>query len=186
MRIKKDSLIWFSLSPGVGIEVARGKITQDSMIIIDKTEKRVLRYSFESLSQEFNFEFNFELFQSVLIGDLPIKMTVEDDITPKANNFIVTQRVGDLYVDNVIDEKTRKLQSLKASSSRSQNTLSLKYSEFKDLDETAFAYKTLMVLDYLEEGKKEQATIDIEHKRVRIEQKKLTFPFIIPKSYERK
>ena len=43
-----------------------------------------------------------------------------------------------------------------------------------------------MVLDYFVEGKKDQTTIDIEHKRVRIEEKPLKFPFIIPKSYERK
>lgn len=184
IRIRKDSLIWFSLTPGVGIEGARGKITQDSLVIIDKINKQVLRYSFETLSQELNFEFSYELFQSVLIGDMPVAISNEDDVEERANKFIVTQRVGSLYIDNMIDEKTRKLENLKASTSDNDNTLSLKYSEFKELEEKPFAYQAQMILDYFKDGKKDQTTIDIEHKRVRIEQKKLTFPFIIPKSYE--
>ena len=186
IRIRKDSLIWFSLTPGVGIEAARGKITQDSMVIIDKINKQVLRYSFESLSQEFNFEFNFDLFQSVLIGDMPVPISNEDGVEEKSNKFIVTQRVGNLYIDNMIDDKTRKLETLKASTSESDNTLTLKYSEFKEVNEKPFAFKAQMILDYFVEGKKDQANIDIEHRRVRIEEKELKFPFIIPKSYERK
>ncbi len=186
IRIRKDSLIWFSLTPGVGIEGARGKITQDSLVIIDKLNKQVLRYSFESLSQELNFEFNYDLFQSVLIGDMPIPISNEDGVEERTSKFIVTQRVGHLYIDNMIDDKTRKLESLKASTSDNDNTLSIKYSEFKEFNNKPFAYQAQMVLDYFVEGKKDQTTIDIEHKRVRIEEKPLKFPFIIPKSYERK
>lgn len=186
IRIRKDSLIWFSLTPGVGIEAARGMITQDSMVIIDKINKQVLRYSFEKLSQEFNFEFSFDLFQSVLIGDMPIAVSTADDVVDRGGKFVITQRVGTLYVDNIIDDKTRKLENLVASTSANDNTLTLKYSEFKELDAKPFAFQAQMILDYLVEGKRDQATIDIEHKRVQIEEKELKFPFIIPDSYERK
>ena len=186
IRIRKDSLIWFSLTPGIGIEAARGKITQDSMVIIDKINKEVLRYSFETLNREFNFEFSFDLFQSVLIGEMPIPTSNGDDIQEKANKFIITQRVGTLYVDNIIDEKMRKLESLKASTSENDNTLTLKYADFRELNEKPFAFKSHMILNYFTGGKRDQAHINIEHKRVRIEEKQLKFPFIIPKSYERK
>lgn len=186
IRMKKDSIIWFRLTPGAGIEAARGKITQDSLVIIDKINKQVLRYSFETLSQEFSFEFNFDLFQSVLIGDMPIEASNDDAFAEKANKFVISQTVGDLNIDNTIDEKTRKLENLEATTTMNDNTLSLKYSEFKELNDKPFAYKAVMILDYFVEGKKDQATIDIEHKRVKIEEKELKFPFIIPKNYERK
>lgn len=187
IRMKKDSLIWFRITPGVGIEAARGKITLDSLIIIEKFPKQVHRFSFESLSQKFDFEFSFDLFQSLIIGDLPIEMSTDDIVEKKANHFFVTQEVGDLTVVNQIGNKTRKLENLIASSSANQNTLEIKYSEFKELQEKPFAYKALMVLNYLLEGnKKGKATIDIEHNRVKTQTEKLNFPFKIPPSHERK
>lgn len=186
IRIKKDSLIWFTLSNGVGIEGARGKMTRDSLVLIDRINKMVHRYSFESLSQEFNFEFNFDLFQAVLIGDMPIAVGKSDDIEQKNNNFIVTQKAGDLTVENKISFKTRRLENLFASTLKNDNTLELKYNEFKPLEEKPFAFKALMTLTYFKEGKKEEATIDIEHNRARIETKPLRFPFNIPARYERK
>ena len=186
IRMKKDSLIWFRLSPGAGIELARGIITQDSMIIVNKIDKEVLRYSMESLSQELDFEFSFDLFQSVLVGNMPIPASNDDAFAEKANKFVISQTVGKLNIENTIDEKTRKLEDLEATTTDNDNTLTLKYSEFKELNDMPFAYKAVMILDYFVEGKKEQATIDIEHKRVKIEEKPLKFPLSIPNNYERK
>lgn len=187
IRMKKDSLIWFRLTPGVGIEAARGIISQDSLIIVDKLNKQVLSYSFETLSQELNFEFSFGLFQSLLIGDMPMETSSDDIFEKKANHFFITQDVGDLTVVNQISNKTRKLENLVANSSLNENTLEIKYTEFKEVEEKPFAYKALMVLNYLVDGnKKGKATIDIEHNRVKIETEKLKFPLKIPASYERK
>ena len=185
IRIKKDSLIWFRLTNGVGIEGARGIITQDSIRLIDRINKVSYIRSFEELSQEFNFEFNYALFQAVLVGELPIDVTRNDDIQKQNNDFIVTQKVADLRVENKISFKTRRLENLMASTLKNDNTLELKYNEFKSLNDKPFAYKAMMILTYFKEGKKEEATIDIEHNRARVENKPLRFPFNIPDRYAR-
>ncbi len=185
IRIKKDSLIWFTLSNGVGIEGFRGKMTRDSLIVIDRVNKKVTSFSFETLSERFNFEFNFDLFQAVLVGDLPVDVSKADVLEKQANNYLVTQKAGDLRIQNKISSKTRRLENLFASTLENQNTLELKYGEFKLLDDKPFAYKAVMLLTYFKEGKKEEATIDIEHNRARIERKPLKFPFNIPSRYER-
>ena len=184
IRIRKDSLIWFSLSNGIGIEGARGKMSADSLIIIDRVNKRVHRYSFESLSREFNFEFSFGFFQSVLIGDMPVALSKSDKIKKKNNNFIITQKSGDLMVENEIHFKTRRLKKLLAHTLENDNTLALNYNEFKLLKEKPFAFKALMTLTYFQEGKKKEAKIDIQHKSARIETKPLRFPFKIPARYK--
>lgn len=185
IRIKKDSLIWFALTNGVGIEGARGMITQDSLKIIDRINKRVLKYSFETLSEEYNFEFSYPLFQAILIGDMPVKLSSDDILEKNNNDYLVTQTAGDLTINNKISSKSRRLEYLQASTLRNNNTLELKYGEFKLLEEKAFANKALMILTYFQQGKKEEATIDIEHNRARIEKKKLRFPFNIPSRYAR-
>lgn len=183
MRIKKDSLIWFSLTPGVGIEAARGRITKDSLILVDRINKEYYAFSFAELSAQYNFQFSYNLFQSVLIGDLPIPRRKGDQVVKKGNNQVIVQTEGPLKINNTIGPKTARLENLYASTSESLNTLEIKYGEFKPLNEKAFANKALMILTYFTEGKKQQATVDIEHNRVQIEDSSLSFPFSIPDRY---
>ena len=185
IRIKKDSLIWFTLTNGVGIEGFRGKITKDSLVMIDRINKKVNSFSFVDLSERFNFEFNFDLFQAVLVGDMPVDVSNADVLSKQSNNFLVTQKAGKLRIQNRISSKTRRLENLKASTLENKNTLELKYNDFQLLEEKPFAYKAMMILTYFKDGKKEEATIDIEHNRARIEIKPLSFPFNIPSRYER-
>ncbi|HAR20844.1 MAG TPA: DUF4292 domain-containing protein, partial [Cytophagales bacterium] len=39
IRIRKDSVIWISVNPALGIEVVRALITKDSIFVIDKIHK---------------------------------------------------------------------------------------------------------------------------------------------------
>lgn len=183
IRIKKDSLIWFTLSNGVGIEGARGKITQDSIVLMDRINKKIYRYSMAGLSQELKFDLSYELFQSVIIGDMPIAPSKTDDIVEKNNNFFVTQIIGDMRISSLVTAKNRRLENLLAGTTKNSNTLELKYSGFQPLENKPFAYKALMTITAFEDGKKQETIIDIEHKRVEIEEE-LPFPFVIPSRYE--
>ena len=68
--MKKDSLIWISVT-GVGFEVARGLITKDSIVFMDKFHKEYFAFNYEQLSKKYNFDLNFALLQSIIIGNLP-------------------------------------------------------------------------------------------------------------------
>jgi len=186
IRIKKDSIIWMNLTPGIGIQAARIKITKDSLILIDNINKNLLRYSFETLSEEFNFDLNFDLIQSIIIGNLPIARSSRDVVDKQENYFLMTQNRNELDIENTIGLNTRKLEKITATSTKTQNTLDINYGEFKLIDEYAFPHKALIVLEYFKDEKNQSITIDIEHNRTQIEKKPLRFLFNIPKRYERK
>jgi len=186
IRIKRDSIIWMNLTPGLGIEAARIKITPDSLIMIDRVNKKILRYSFETLSSDFDFDLNFQLIQSIIIGELPIERISQDIVDKQDNHFLLTQNRDELDVENIIGLKTRKLEELKVTSTKTQNTLDIKYGEFKLVNEYAFPHKLLIQLNYSKDKKNQSITIDIEHNRTQIEKKPLKFPFNVPKRYERK
>ena len=63
-RIKKDSIIWLSITPGLGIDVARVLINTENVYVLDKINKQYYEYTFEELSKEYDFDFNFEMIQS--------------------------------------------------------------------------------------------------------------------------
>ena len=164
----------------------RIKITKDSLILIDNINKNLLRYSFETLSEEFNFDLNFDLIQSIIIGNLPIARSSRDVVDKQENYFLMTQNRNELDIENTIGLNTRKLEKITATSTKTQNTLDINYGEFKLIDEYAFPHKALIVLEYFKDEKNQSITIDIEHNRTQIEKKPLRFLFNIPKRYERK
>jgi hypothetical protein len=78
VHIKKDSIIWISVS--VGIEAARCIITTDSILFMDRINRKYYGLSIKELSQQFNFDFDFSLLQSLLIGNLPFVQNKKDRV----------------------------------------------------------------------------------------------------------
>ena len=60
IRMKKDSIIWLSVT-GVGLEVARGIITRDSIVFMDKIHRDYYVFKYDQLSKQYNFDLNFDL-----------------------------------------------------------------------------------------------------------------------------
>jgi hypothetical protein len=68
VRMKQDSVIWVSIAPLLGIEMVRAKITPDSLMLVDRFNKRFYLGKFERLSQMLKVELTFAMLQSLLTG----------------------------------------------------------------------------------------------------------------------
>ena len=68
IRLKKDSILWFSVTPGLGIEAARGVITKDEFIILDRLHKTYTRRPIREFSEKAHFDLIFSslVIQSVM------------------------------------------------------------------------------------------------------------------------
>ena len=190
IRIKKDSIIWISVSPGFGVEAARGKATKDSLIIINRLNREYLAYDFKKLSEEFNFDITYELLQAALLGNMPIDLRQEDKVRKENAYFIIKQEYGNVTINNYINARIMKLEKVdmreKNKASSRDNTLYLQYDDFKVLDDHVIPFINLISLNYLS-GKTAQSTeINIEHKKASFPQEALKFPFNIPDKYEQK
>ena len=71
MRIERDSKIWFSVRVALGVEAARGLITKEEFIIIDRVNKQVIISTPDIIEREFKIKLNFEQLESILTGNLP-------------------------------------------------------------------------------------------------------------------
>lgn len=187
IRIKKDSLIWLSVT-GVGFEVGRGLITPDSIVFLDKFHKEYFVVTYEQLSKQYNFALNFKLLQSIIIGNLPIQPASEDRFYKENEFFTLRQNSGKLVVDNYISEKNLKLERLRAIETPTNNTITLDYEDFKEVNSLLFPFSTLIKLDV--QSKKDnqfyQTTMRIKHSKVELVSQSPGFPFSIPSSYTRK
>ncbi|MCF0065701.1 DUF4292 domain-containing protein [Dyadobacter chenwenxiniae] len=187
IRMKKDSIIWLSVT-GVGFEVARGLITRDSIVFMDKIHKDYFVFNYEQLSKQYNFDLNFALLQSVIIGNLPFPQQPDSRFAKENEFFVLKQIVERLQVDNYIGESNQKLARLKATEVPTQNTFTLDYSDFKDVKSFLFPFTSHIDLNV--KSQKDQqvnhTTMHIKHSKVDLVTQNPGFPFSVPASYKRK
>ncbi|MDA3905259.1 MAG: DUF4292 domain-containing protein [Bacteroidales bacterium] len=66
LRIKRDSVIWISLSSGIGVEGARLLLTQDSVKYLNRLNKTYFVGDYEFLSTLIDTEINYCMIQALL------------------------------------------------------------------------------------------------------------------------
>jgi hypothetical protein len=69
IRIRKDSLIWISLTPMLGIEAVRLMITQDSVKMINRLNDTYFLGDYEYVNRFLNTNIDFDLLQAFLLGN---------------------------------------------------------------------------------------------------------------------
>ncbi len=187
IRIKKDSLIWMSISATLGIEAARIMIAKDSMVIIDRLNKQYTVLNYEDLTKKYNFKIDYSLLQAVLLGDLSNPIEKEDKISKEPSHFLVLQDRGDVKMENFIGLKNMKLERAKWLDKPTSNTLTINYTDFQLLNDYIFPYENQIILKYKSTGNISKNTqINIDYNKAEVSDKKEKFPFNIPQKYERK
>ena len=69
IRIQKDSVIWLSFSPALGIEVFRMMLTQDSVKFINRMNNTFFVGDYNFVNSYLNTNIDFDLLQSFLTGN---------------------------------------------------------------------------------------------------------------------
>ena len=185
IRIKKDSVIWMSITPVLGIEAARAMITQDSMVLLNRLQKEYMVYNFKNLSEKYSFDINYSLIQSMILGGMPIENNGADHVVGNREHFIVKQQNGPYSIDNFIHRKRMQLERVQMSEKLNRNSLLLEYDNFKSIQTFSLPLSSSVSLNYIEDNQLRMTEIDIKHGRAEISDASLPFPFSIPARYER-
>ena len=182
IRIKKDSIIWLSVTWGGVGEVARALITKDSAFISAMNKKTLKReyhkYSFSELSQEYNFDLNFNIIQSAIIGSQPIKKKYK--VSKEKGFFLLRQNEGKVTVDNYVGEFDRKLKKVMLEDQLpTKRKMTLDFEDFTTLNQYLFPYTSVLTLDVQspDDQKFYQTLIQLKHTKVELSDTPLEFPF---------
>ena len=186
IRIKKDSIIWFNLSGALGVQGMRGIITQDTVYVINRVEKQYSVFSFEGISEEFNFPIDYALVQSMVVGNMPRPEFKKQNVNHKNDQFIIKQNINNIHIENFIDDSNMKLVEIQVTEKETDNALKLLYKDFREINKQAFPFSAFVSLIHNNEFGQLETQMNIEHTRVETPDKPLKFPFSIPDRYERK
>ncbi|MFD3003377.1 DUF4292 domain-containing protein [Pontibacter toksunensis] len=179
IRMKKDSVIWVSVQPGLGIEAARMMLTQDSVYLMNRLQKEYVATDYTFLRNKFQVDVNFEVLQSILLGNLQTQGT--EKAMDEGNLQHVQQLRENLLFDYFIGRLNSKLQQLNVQDKNTGNTITVKYDSFQNIGQEPFAHA--LAAQVLQKG--EVSDFKLNYNRVAVSDEMLSFPFSIPTDYKR-
>ncbi len=184
VHIKKDSIIWISVS--VGIEAARCIISKDSILFMDRINRKYYGLSIPELSQHFNFQFDFGLLQSLLIGNLPLKKKKGDQVVLNSLYTSLFQQANNIKIENQVDNVNKKLTTILAEDIGGKSKLGISYSDFvKEENGQVVPHAIFAKIDVIKNDQIKTSTLDFKHTKIEFSENELRFPYTIPKSYEK-
>jgi hypothetical protein len=185
MRIRKDSAVWLSMQANIGVEGIRILATQDSVQMINYQEKTYRSVSYKQLSEEYGFNFTYDLLQGILIGEMPIRAFDKRNVLKDTSHYIIRQRERFLQIDNYLNKNNLKLEKLNVKDVNTGSTMEMLYTEFVALGEGIFPEKNRINLNYYNKQGFYKIQMEIDHKKTKISDKALEFPFRIPQRYKK-
>lgn len=186
-RFKKDSVIWLSITPALGIEVVRVVITPDSIKMINRIEQKYFSESFDKTNELLKLEVSFELLQSALTGEF-VRLYDEDMyfLKPLVDLYTLEAASEKIPTSNAalkLEQRTeidpgiwRVTRSILKNPARNEQILA-EYSNFQQLQTMIFPTS----MRFRIQGKENVA---VELNWIKTEEKStLRFPFNIPNKY---
>jgi hypothetical protein len=179
LRVKKDSVIWVSVLPGLGIEAARLKITQDSVFIMNRIHKEYTATDFGFLSKRFKVDMNYDVLQAILLGNYQSQGREKVMDSDKIQH--IQQLRPNLLFDFFIARDNQKLQQLNVVDQFTGNTVTVRYNNFQAVGQVAFAHE--MAAQVIQTGM--ESTFVLNHNKVTTTNEVISFPFAVPSDYKR-
>lgn len=196
IRIRKDSLIWITASPAMGLEMFRMVITTDSVKYLNRMNKDYFAGDYALVSRFLQIDVDFDMLQSILLGN--------DFQFYETNNFRASIDNLNYKLSTTGRRKIRK----EAEAAKNDPVILLQNIW---LDPSSYKIKKIDLKEYMKDNRKLTATygdfqalndqiypsdirfeIQAEEKsKVRVKYDKvatgeqMTYPFSIPPNYQR-
>tara|TARA_X000000368_G_C22983074_1_gene690820 strand:- start:133 stop:864 length:732 start_codon:yes stop_codon:yes gene_type:complete len=167
IKIRKDSVIWASVSAPLGIELFRTMLTKDSLFYINQMNKTFFVKPTSDIAELFNFEVSFFEIQDIISGNVNIK---KQKYKLEEGFFLLAENIN-----YVINPTTFQVKSMKLIQDLS--FLEVQYSYSAHIGKGHFSNEV-----NIESNFKENNNIKLVYAKIILNEKQKT-PFKIPASY---
>jgi Domain of unknown function (DUF4292) len=186
LRIRKDSIIWASVVPALGIEVARLRITPDSVHLVNRLNKTYFAGDYTLLREKFKVDVNFAMVQALLLGNYLPGEGGQEKVLNEPPLQRIQREQASLLIEQFLDLTDQKLKKLTIRDQQTNNSLNVEYSAFEDVAGTSFPRNARIVVQQQNGSETKGANAALEYSRISLNEAGLAFPFSIPEGYTRK
>lgn len=195
VRMRRDSAIWISFSPALGIEMARLLITTDSIQFINRLNKTYFSGDYAFVNEFIGTNVDFDVLQSILLGnDLTYyengKFRVSYDskeyhlVTAgrsKLKKYVKTQADAErVYIQNIyLSPETFKITKMKIKELTGENKkLDAFYTDFRQIEDQLFPHHLMFDI-----SAEKPVEVDVFYSKISMNEPQ-EFPFKISSKYE--
>ena len=195
IRVRKDSVIWISVTPLLGIEAVRVLITPDSMKIMNRLRKTYTARDLSFLDDMLKAHINFEIMQAVLVGNyFPYLKNEKLKSVYDDSTFVILSTLNKRQTKRILEEKDPtkpiiqdfwiddyyRINRSKITDDRLDRTLQAEYSDFFEVDQKRFPHNLLVSVH-------SSAPLRISVKYTKVQSGEVeSVPFSVPEKYDRK
>jgi Domain of unknown function (DUF4292) len=192
LRMKRDSVIWVSISPALGIEVARVLITQDSVKVLDRINNKYKLTDYKFLNDLLRMNVDFDIIQGVLTGNLFSYKKNRLSAVYLEDKYYILSSLSKRKLKRSLEEKdpnkpvvqdiwisddNYRIIKLSIEDNRVQKSLITDYSNFKNTNAGLFPFNSSTKI-------KAEKNVDINIEYNKLETGEVQeFPFKVPNSF---
>ena len=148
LRVKIDTAIWMSISPALGIEVARVFITRDSLKFTNRINGTYFKGDYRYLNSLLQIELNFNMIQSILLGNVYLHYDKDKYNCDKDDSNLILsslkkrqiKREEDINIPQVLTQdlffstKNNKIASMSLQDYRPQRKFAVNYGNYEEVE----------------------------------------------------
>jgi len=182
IRVRKDSVIWMNVKK-LSVEAFRILITQDSIFIIDRLEKKYYTHGLDFVEEKFNFPGQFQALQTAILGNpyffdrQKLSANIADQQYQLTSGAEI--RTRSTYLLNGLDYSLEKMSFFDVERNRK---LAIELSDYLTvIDQLIFPHKRTYTIESKETG---VAKIDMKFSKVQLNTPK-SIIFSVSDKYER-
>jgi hypothetical protein len=177
LRAKKDSVLWFTMSPGMGMEAIRGLFTAEKILIRDRVGSDDINLTYEEFERLYGLKLSLEVFQNILWANTPFPFDYQDRLVRVGKKFELTQTRNGVRYFSKVATSHGKVAELTSNSMDDRGSLLANYSKFLDAESQPFPAEVLFKFAYrLPEGS-HNIIIHLDWTSVDPNSSPLSFPF---------
>ncbi len=171
IRMKKDSVIWMSVSPGMGIEVYRIMITKDSIRILDRIKSRYISRGLDFLNQFVSYPVNLMEVQSLIVG-VPIGYDTQSLSASKGDSSVLFASNDSEWNSNIlVNNKDFLIHQFLMQNLKKQKKMMIEFYNYNYDNASPFSLDR-----YMEINDPDPTTISIDYSKIKINAP-VKFPF---------
>ncbi|MCD0487839.1 DUF4292 domain-containing protein [Pedobacter sp. MC2016-14] len=179
IRVKRDQIIWVSITAFAGLEPARAMITPDSIFVLNKLQGTYLAKPFSYIQRFSNRQINFKMLQSILTGN-SVAEFIQEPVTLKDNGVVTLEgKRADLGFRMLMTD-VFKVAELTMNDAKSGQALKVIYGDYVNVDTAIFP----AVVKISAMAGTKRTGIDFSFSKIE-RNVTLDFPFTVPNRYQR-
>ncbi|WP_018628172.1 lipoprotein insertase outer membrane protein LolB [Niabella aurantiaca] len=182
VQIHKDSLIWASVIGPLGIEVARGIITPDSVRIINKLNKQYISSSYVYLQEQLGLPLDLATLQDLLVGNPVFIDKTNSSYTKQDDTLQITSRTKFFrnLLSAMLPDYLPAVSNLDDVDADRNRSATLTYGGYEKVNGARFPRSRTINVKY-----KTEIQIQLDYKSFTFNEA-LHTPFSVPKGYKTK